>query len=146
MTDFNFFTTASSVIERWGSSLAGKTVVITGTSTGTLGGETAIALARASSIHKDEENAAPAPTTLILLSRNQAKVHPVLTSINQTSPTTKTHFIPIDLSDFDSVRAAADSISQLTDKIDILINNAGVMALPWGVNKSGIVNYPCIIK
>ncbi|KAL4968931.1 uncharacterized protein BDV14DRAFT_196737 [Aspergillus stella-maris] len=128
MADFDFSTTASSVIERWGSSLVGKTVVITGASSGTLGGETAIALASASSVHNDKDNTAPAhaPTTIILLSRSKTKVHPILTSISHTSPLTKTHFIPLNLSDFDSIRAAAKSISQLTGiELTFAINHLG---------------------
>ncbi|KAL4957683.1 hypothetical protein BDW69DRAFT_180331 [Aspergillus filifer] len=100
MPDFNFSITASSVIERWGSSLPGETVVITGASTRTLGGETAIALASAVPIHEDNTAPAsapaptPTPTTLILLSRSIKNVHPVLTRITQTSPTTKNALHP----------------------------------------------------
>ncbi|KAL4930879.1 uncharacterized protein BDV17DRAFT_297432 [Aspergillus undulatus] len=116
MSDSNFSTTASAVIERWGSSLAGKTVVITGASTGTLGGATATALATS--------NPKPGPAHL-LLALNETKQQNV-------------RFVPISLDDFDSVRAAARIIKETVEKVDILINNAGVMAIPWNMNKDGI--------
>ncbi|KAL4920499.1 hypothetical protein BDW62DRAFT_208986 [Aspergillus aurantiobrunneus] len=127
MSDFNFSTTGSSVVERWGKALTGKTVVITGSSTGTLGGETAITLASSR------------PAQIILLARSEPKVRGVIESINAISPSTQCVFVPIELDDFDSVRTAALNIQRLVEgKVDVLINNAGVMAIPWAKNKTGI--------
>jgi NAD(P)-dependent dehydrogenase (short-subunit alcohol dehydrogenase family) len=39
-------------------------------------------------------------------------------------------FIPLDLSDKDSIKEFADRVKEQVDKVDILINNAGVMAIP----------------
>ncbi|KAL3481000.1 hypothetical protein BJX99DRAFT_219509 [Aspergillus californicus] len=126
MSDFNFSTTGATVVERWGSRLEGKTVVITGASEGSLGGATAIALASAHPAH------------LIILARSEKKIRGVIASIKDISPSTQCIFLPIELDDFESVRKAADAVRQAVDKIDVLINNAGVMAIPWEKNKNGI--------
>lgn len=46
-------------------------------------------------------------------------------------------FVLLDLASLQSVKSAADRIHQTTDRLDILILNAGVMALPPGKTKDG---------
>lgn len=101
-------------------------MAITGTSERGLGAATAIALSKFQ------------PSHLLLLARNLPRVQSVLDSVKEISPQTQATFIPIELSDFDFVRKAATQILGLVDKIDILINNAGVMAIPWAKNNNGI--------
>jgi NAD(P)-dependent dehydrogenase (short-subunit alcohol dehydrogenase family) len=101
-------------------------VVITGTSEGGLGATTAIALAHAQ------------PSKIFLLARTERKVSNVIKEIKEISPSTQVPFVSIELDDFDSVRKVAATILALTDTIDVLINNAGVMAIPWEKNKDGI--------
>ena len=43
----------------------------------------------------------------------------------------KCSFLELELSDLSSVRSFADKFKEKYDRLDILINNAGVMALPW---------------
>ncbi|OJJ02994.1 hypothetical protein ASPVEDRAFT_84462 [Aspergillus versicolor CBS 583.65] len=126
MTGFNFSTEGKSVVEKWSEFVQGKTVVVTGASEGGLGANTAIALAHGK------------PHTLILLARSEGKVSNVINSIKQISPMTAASFVRIELDDFDTVRQAASAILAQAEKIDILINNAGVMAIPWEKNKDGI--------
>ncbi|MCU1596087.1 MAG: hypothetical protein JWO12_3479, partial [Frankiales bacterium] len=45
--------------------------------------------------------------------------------------------IPLDLSDLDSVRAAAPLIANRLPRLDLLINNAGVMATPLMRTRQG---------
>ncbi|AIG75017.1 short-chain dehydrogenase [Amycolatopsis japonica] len=46
--------------------------------------------------------------------------------------------VRLDLADLDSVREAAKKVEELTDgKLDVLVNNAGVMATPRGHTKDG---------
>lgn len=76
---------------------------------------------------------------MILLARAENKVTPVIEKIQKLNAAVKISFVSIELDDFDSVREAADNINGLISKINILINNAGVMAIPnFATNKTGI--------
>ena len=67
------------------------------------------------------------PSLLILASRTPPKLSAVETEINKSYPKVTTRSITLDLSAQKSIRQAAGEIMKLTNKIDILINNAGVM-------------------
>jgi NAD(P)-dependent dehydrogenase (short-subunit alcohol dehydrogenase family) len=83
--------------------------------------------------------AAAKPARLILLGRSLAKIQPVIDSIATVSPNTVVNYIPVDLSSFPSVQNAAAKIKELTPQIDVLINNAGIMALQeYTTNQDGI--------
>jgi NAD(P)-dependent dehydrogenase (short-subunit alcohol dehydrogenase family) len=93
--------------------LEGIVIVITGTSSG-LGIETARALSITGA-------------RLFLTARDVRKAKDALADISEPG---RTEFIEMDLESFESVRAAAKAILEKTDKINILINNAGIMAVP----------------
>ncbi|KAL2844574.1 short-chain dehydrogenase [Aspergillus pseudoustus] len=118
--EFNANTTGDEVARAFASQV--KYFAITGTSAGSLGAETALSLAR---------NGQPA--RLILLSRDVARVQPVISEIQSINPSITTMFVPIDLGNPTSVRAAADQIMSDPDikSIDVLINNAAIMACPY---------------
>ena len=127
MSTYSQETTGQQVVQQFQDVVQGKTILITGTSEGGLGAETAISLAHAK------------PAQLLLLARSERKVRPVIEEINSISPSTKTAFILVELDDFDSVRKAAATVNNSVSKLDILINNAGIMAvLQYKTNKSGI--------
>ncbi|KAF2457554.1 putative short-chain dehydrogenase [Lineolata rhizophorae] len=126
MTAFGHDTEAKEVVSQFHDQIVGKTVVVTGASNQTLGSGTAISFARAK------------PANLILLARSESKVKPVIDEIKQMDSSINAVFVPVDLTDNDSVRKAAADISGLVDKIHFLINNAGVMAIPFSKNKHGI--------
>jgi NAD(P)-dependent dehydrogenase (short-subunit alcohol dehydrogenase family) len=127
MKTFTRENTGVEVVNEFADRVAGKTIVITGASVKGLGAETAASLAHASPAH------------LILLARAQSRVDPVITRIKNINPSVKVTFVPVSLDDFDSVRQAAATITSQVDKIDILINNAAVMALKdFSTNKDGI--------
>src|SRR5436189_5599072 len=88
---------------------AGRTVVITGAKSG-IGAVTAAELARAGA-------------RVISACRNTAKGEAAASSLAGMAGTVQVR--SLDLADLDSVRAFA---SALSDPVDILINNAGVMA------------------
>ncbi|KAG5786635.1 hypothetical protein H9Q69_014288 [Fusarium xylarioides] len=91
----------------------GKVIVITGTSSG-IGIETARALAETGA-------------KLFLTARNLDKAKKACAEFFDAS---RMEFIELDLTSFDSVRTAAKSILEKTDKINILVENAGCMAVP----------------
>jgi len=43
----------------------------------------------------------------------------------------------LELTDFNSIRTCADRVVQLTEKLDMLINNAGIMAVPFARTAAG---------
>ncbi|KAF2644148.1 putative short-chain dehydrogenase [Massarina eburnea CBS 473.64] len=117
--DFGFETNGDEVVATFGHFITDKTVLITGGSVKGLGASAAIALA------------AKSPAHIILTARSEGKIPPVFEEIKKKSPSTKTTFIPVKLNDFKDVRRAAADINAGVEKIDVLINNAGVMAIPY---------------
>jgi NAD(P)-dependent dehydrogenase (short-subunit alcohol dehydrogenase family) len=93
------------------------TVVITGPSAGGIGAQTAIFIAQGK------------PAELLLLGRSEPKAAPVIEEIKTISPSTTVKFVTIDLASFASIKAAAVEINKTVNKIDVLINNAGIMAI-----------------
>ncbi|KAJ5316984.1 hypothetical protein N7508_001492 [Penicillium antarcticum] len=107
--------TALQIIEDEGmkGKLSSKVAVITGVSSG-IGTETVRALATTGA-------------TLYLTTRNLAKARNALADIIDP---TQMELIEMDQRSLESVRKAANVILSKTDKVNILINNAGIMAVP----------------
>ncbi len=101
----------------------GRIAVITGANTG-LGYETAAALA-AKGAH------------VVLAVRNLDKGKDAARRVEATSPGARVDLVELDLTSLASVRAAADALNSAHDKIDLLINNAGVMFTPKTATKDG---------
>lgn len=120
MAEFGFDSTADDVLE--GKDLAGRTAFITGGYSG-LGRETARALA-AHGAH------------VILSGRDATKLAAAGDDIASATGA-KVDTLTCDLGSLDSIRAAAAEARQRFDKIDLLINNAGVMACPRGTTEDG---------
>ncbi|MCL4110189.1 UNVERIFIED_CONTAM: hypothetical protein GTU68_026709 [Idotea baltica] len=121
MTKFNATSTTSEVIQ--GISLVGRSAVITGASSG-LGVETARTLASAGA-------------KVLLLARDRDKVEAVAKQLREECPGASIATATMDLADLDSVRSAAEQILTDLPSIDLLINNAGVMACPFGRTAQG---------
>ncbi|SPM33111.1 NAD(P)-dependent dehydrogenase, short-chain alcohol dehydrogenase family [Mycobacterium rhizamassiliense] len=102
---------------------SGRVAVITGANTG-LGYETALALA---------EHGAH----VVLAVRNLDKGKDAVARITANSPQADVALQELDLTSLDSVRAAAEQLRSSYDRIDLLINNAGVMYTPKGTTKDG---------
>ena len=114
MTVFNASSTTSDVIA--GISLVGKVAVVTGASAG-LGIETARALASAGA-------------RVVQFARSAEKLAPVLAALQAQLPDAQLDRAHMDLSDLDSVRASAADVAARFPQINLLVNNAGVMACP----------------
>lgn len=106
-----------------GMDLTGKTMLITGASAG-LGLEAARALAA----HGAD---------LVLAARCSAKFQAVTGALRQQFPRRAIDSIDVDLSDLASVREAGRTIVSRHKRIDVLINNAGVMACPLQYTAQG---------
>jgi NAD(P)-dependent dehydrogenase (short-subunit alcohol dehydrogenase family) len=97
-------------------SLAGMTAVVTG-ATGGLGYETALALAGAGAI-------------VILTGRNDAKGSRAIDGICERFPNALIAYEHLDLASLSSVADFVRRFNACNDQLDLLVNNAGVMALP----------------
>jgi NAD(P)-dependent dehydrogenase (short-subunit alcohol dehydrogenase family) len=96
--------------------LDGKTAVITG-ATGGLGYETALALAAAGA-------------AVVLTGRNDAKGRNAIQKIRGRLPGANVVYENLDLANLASVADFAKRFSAAHASLDLLVNNAGVMALP----------------
>jgi NAD(P)-dependent dehydrogenase (short-subunit alcohol dehydrogenase family) len=94
----------------------GRTAVVTGATSG-LGLETARALAGAGA-------------RVILAARDPAKGEAALNDIRASHRPAQVRFELIDLASLDSVRAFAERLQAQDLKLDLLVNNAGLMAIP----------------
>ena len=101
----------------------GRVAVVTGANTG-LGYETAAALA---------DHGAH----VVLAVRNLDKGKDAAARITAQSPGAEVGLQELDLTSLDSVRAAAEQLRANHDRIDLLINNAGVMYPPKATTKDG---------
>ena len=105
---------------RWDASRipsqSGRVAIVTGASSG-LGLETAIALGAAGA-------------HVVLACRNPAKAADALAQVGRRASGADAESMTLDLADLGSVRRFATDVAARFDKIDLLVNNAGVMAVP----------------
>ena len=95
---------------------SGKTVIVTGANAG-IGYETALALY--------EKGA-----KVILACRDLQKANVAANAIQKTTSKGSVEVLHLDLSDFNSVKDAAETFKSNHTQLDLLINNAGVMVPP----------------
>lgn len=95
---------------------SGRVMLITGANSG-IGWEAARALAQHGA-------------TVILGCRSRTKADAALAEIEATDPSGSAEILEMDLADLDSVAAAAAEFTTRHDRLDVLVNNAGLMATP----------------
>ncbi len=103
--------------------LTGKTFVVTGANSG-IGFETARELARRGG-------------RVVMACRNLDKATAAMKRIVADVPDARLEPWPLDLSDLASVRSFAEGLLRDHDRLDVLVNNAGVMAIPHGRTRDG---------
>lgn len=103
--------------------LSGRTAVVTGANGG-LGLQTALALAGAGA-------------HVVLAARDPAKTEAAEKRIRASHPSASLEVVPLDLGDLSVVRAAASKILAGHERVDLLVNNAGVMAMPQRTTVDG---------
>ena len=102
----------------------GRTVLITGGTSG-MGYEDALALSRAGA-------------RVIIAARNAERGEQAIARIRESVPDAKLEFEALDLADLASVRSLARRLNERLPRLDVLINNAAIMAPPErGVSADG---------
>ncbi|MGW1888992.1 oxidoreductase [Streptomyces sp. NPDC002004] len=101
----------------------GRTAVVTGANSG-IGLVTARELARKGA-------------TVVLACRSEARGTAAADRIRSEVPGAEVAFAPLDLGSLSSVREFAASYARDHGSLDLLVNNAGVMALPYGTTEDG---------
>lgn len=102
---------------------SGRVAVVTGSNTG-LGLATAQALAGAGA-------------EVVMAVRNLDKGETARAQILEEHPHATIHLQALDLASLDSVRAAADELLARYDRLDLLVNNAGLMYSKWQTTSDG---------
>jgi len=93
--------------------MTGKTVVLSGGNSG-IGKQTALALAGAGA-------------RVVITARDPGKGEVALSTLRAQSPTSQGELVIFDLGDLGEVRSGASQILALCDRIDVLVNNAGLV-------------------
>ena len=97
-------------------SMDGKSVLVTGTTSGT--GKVAA------------NTMAELGAKVLVLNRPSSRSEASFSELEAANPSAELHSVECDLQSFSSVRGAAATVAELcTDGVDVLCNNAGVMAL-----------------
>lgn len=103
--------------------LKDKVIIVTGATSG-LGKEATKILS--------QKNA-----TVIMAVRNTKKAETVENEIKQKQPNARIDIREMDLSSFESVKRFAEGVTKDYNRLDVLINNAGIMACPFDKTKDG---------
>lgn len=102
---------------------SGKVCVITGSNSG-IGFHAAKALAEAGA-------------HVVMACRNQTKATTARDNILACYPKASIEIVSLDLADLASIRSCADDLNKRLKRLDLLINNAGIMAIPRAETKDG---------
>lgn len=102
---------------------SGRIAIVTGANSG-LGFDTTEALA-AKGAH------------VVMACRNLDKGRSALEEVQKSAPGASLELMKLDLSSLDSVREFADAFQARHDRLDLLINNAGLMAIPRRETEDG---------
>jgi NAD(P)-dependent dehydrogenase (short-subunit alcohol dehydrogenase family) len=102
---------------------SGKVAIVTGANSG-IGYETALALARKGA-------------TVVMACRDLSKANPAADALRAMQPSGTVEVMELDLGDLESVRQFAADYRERYDRLDLLINNAGIMMPPYGKTAQG---------
>ncbi|KAF9774754.1 hypothetical protein IL306_007210 [Fusarium sp. DS 682] len=120
-------TTVHELASDYAPIIQGKIILTTGVTPGSLGAVFVEAIAASN------------PTLLILAGRNALTLQQTANTITSQHPNVKTRTLTLDLSSMNAVRKAAEEVNSWADvpRIDVLVNNAAVMAVDYKLTEEG---------
>ncbi|KAI1327481.1 NAD(P)-binding protein [Xylariaceae sp. FL0255] len=128
MTTYSRETEGLELVHKFSRQVKGRTFLLTGPTPGGVGAETLISLATES------------PAMLILIGRSEAKAQPTIDAIKAVNANIKIKFFAAELASLKSVRTVANAILSDAEisKIDVIFNNAAVMAHPQELTEDNL--------
>ncbi|KAK3370782.1 hypothetical protein B0T24DRAFT_705261, partial [Lasiosphaeria ovina] len=118
-------TGADQIVANFASEVKDKVFLITSVSPNSLGAFFPETIAKAS------------PKLTVLAALNVEKASEVAASIKAINSAAQTRILHLDLAFFASVRAAADEVNSYAEGINVVVNNAGIMAVPYSTTVDG---------
>ncbi|MDP9182639.1 MAG: oxidoreductase [Actinomycetota bacterium] len=103
--------------------LSGRTALVTGANSG-LGFWTSVELARKGA-------------RVLMACRNPERASDALSRVQAEVPGARAELVALDLASLASVARAADEVASRTEALDLLVNNAGIMAVGEGRTEDG---------
>jgi NAD(P)-dependent dehydrogenase (short-subunit alcohol dehydrogenase family) len=123
---FGATSTAAEVASHYAANIKDKVILTTGVSPKSLGAEFVRTIA------------AHSPRLIILAGRNPTKLQATADVIREAHPNVPVRLLTLDLSSQQQVRQAAKEVLAYDEKIDVLVNNAGIMAQPYATTVDGL--------
>ena len=77
------------------------------------------------------------PSRIYLAARTPSKGQSAVADVKKAVPTANVKYLPLDLASFESIAFAVKDFKAKSHRLDLLINNAGVMAIPPGRTTEG---------
>ncbi|KAJ7194977.1 hypothetical protein GGX14DRAFT_677823 [Mycena pura] len=124
---FSFETTAEEVATAFAQEIAGKNVLITGTSINGIGFETALAIARHANL-------------VIITGYNDTRLKLSEEAIKKAAPSANIRRLTLDLSSLAGVRKAAAEVNTYAEPLHVLIHNAAAAIAPFKLTVDGLEN------
>jgi NAD(P)-dependent dehydrogenase (short-subunit alcohol dehydrogenase family) len=122
----SMMSTGSALAEANKKHIRGKIVLITGVSPGGLGAGFVKAIAPYGA------------KLLILAGRSAVKIKQTAAELRASHAGVATRGLLLDLASQEQVRQAAEEVLTYSEPIDVLVNNAGIMAVPYSTTADGI--------
>ncbi|KZV92697.1 putative short-chain dehydrogenase [Exidia glandulosa HHB12029] len=123
---FGHSTPAEDVVSTFADRVKGRVFLVTGPTPGGTGDAAVRALATGS------------PAALLLVGRSPTKFAPTVDFIRATNPAISVKLYSVDLGSITSVRAGAQKILEENERVDVIINSAGIMGGPLRLTDDGI--------
>lgn len=122
-------TGADTLVHEFRGEIKGKVILVTGASPGGLGAWFVEKIVEAS------------PKLVILAGRDVSKVETTANKVKEINSTVGTRILELDTASFASVRKAADEVNKYPEGIDVLVNNIGIMGVPYAKTADGFESH-----